>query len=80
MLRFPCHRRSSPPTSLMSAALDCLCCSGYHHFLLAPEWWTYFGVEILGQYYVVLAFGWSPACKLFTDVMTVRRRGLGRGA
>lgn len=52
--------------------------SGYHHFLLSPQYWTYFGVEILGEYYVfkALVFGWSPACKIFTDIMGV---SLGAG-
>ena len=47
--------------------------SGYHHFLLHPQYWTYFGVEILGEYFVfrALVFGWSPACQIFTAIMTV---------
>lgn len=46
-------------------------CSGYYHFLIAPEYRTYFGIKLCGEYYVMTAlpFGWAPACKLFSDTM-----------
>lgn len=53
--------------------------SGYSHFFLAPDCRTLFGVEILGEYFVykALPFGWSPACQIFTAIMTVSKQGRG---
>jgi hypothetical protein len=45
--------------------------SGYHHLLLRPEVWTYFGVFFEGEVYVhaALPFGLSQAPEAFTRVV-----------
>ena len=45
--------------------------AGYHHWLLAPEHWTYVGVQWEGQIYVhaALPFGISQAPRIFTQIV-----------
>lgn len=52
--------------------------SGYHHLLLRPEVWTYFGVQFEGKVYVhvALPFGLSQAPEMFTRVVETIYRPL----
>ena len=45
--------------------------SGYHQIPLHPDCWTYMGVQIEGEIYVLpfLPFGVAPACRQFTEIM-----------
>jgi hypothetical protein len=46
--------------------------SGYHHVPLTENSWTFVGFRWRGQYYVfmVLPFGWAPACFIYNALST----------